>query len=101
MVRPEPWPTPIKDSAKDSPPPLWRNSCGARCELPGYKLGWIFVKPELENPRDKKGSYVFAPHFARTLTDLNNFTPEPMSDHSPMTVDLPFHDPTGLAATAN
>jgi endonuclease/exonuclease/phosphatase family metal-dependent hydrolase len=66
-----------------------------------YKLDWIFVKPELENPRDKKGSYVFAPHFARTLTDLNNFTPEPISDHSPMTVDLPFHDPAGLAAAAN
>jgi len=66
-----------------------------------YKLDWIFVKPELENPSDKKGSYVFAPHFARTFTDLNNFTPEPMSDHSPMTVDLPFHDPTGLGATAN
>jgi endonuclease/exonuclease/phosphatase family metal-dependent hydrolase len=58
-----------------------------------FKLDWIFVKSELENPRDRKGSYVFAPHFARNLTDLNNFTPEPMSDHSPMTVDLPFHEP--------
>jgi endonuclease/exonuclease/phosphatase family metal-dependent hydrolase len=58
-----------------------------------FKLDWIFVKSELENPRDRKGSYVFAPHFARTLTDLNNFTPEPISDHSPMTVDLPFHEP--------
>jgi hypothetical protein len=66
-----------------------------------YKLDWIFVKSDLENPRDRKGSYVFAPHFARTLTDLNNFTPEPMSDHSPMTINLPFRDPTGLADTAN
>ena len=66
-----------------------------------FKLDWIFVKSELENPRDVKGSYVFAPHFARTLTDLNNFTPEPMSDHSPMTVDLPFHDPTDLGETKN
>jgi endonuclease/exonuclease/phosphatase family metal-dependent hydrolase len=58
-----------------------------------FKLDWIFVKSELKNPRDQKDSYVFAPHFADTLTDLNNFTPEPMSDHSPMTVDLPFHEP--------
>jgi hypothetical protein len=58
-----------------------------------FKLDWIFVKSELKNPRDQKDSYVFAPHFAHTLTDLNNFTPEPMSDHSPMTVDLPFHEP--------
>jgi len=35
MVRPEPWPTPIKDSAEGSPPPSWPNSCGGRCELPG------------------------------------------------------------------
>jgi len=61
-----------------------------------FKLDWIFVKSELQNPQDKKGSYILAPHFARTLADLNNFTPEPMSDHSPMTVDLPFHDPANL-----
>ena len=58
-----------------------------------FKLDWIFVKSELDKPRDNQGSYVFAPHFARTLSDLNNFTPEPISDHSPMTVDLPFHEP--------
>jgi hypothetical protein len=58
-----------------------------------FKLDWIFVKSELENPRDPKGPYIFAPHFARTLTDLNNCPPEPLSDHSPMTVDLPFHEP--------
>jgi endonuclease/exonuclease/phosphatase family metal-dependent hydrolase len=66
-----------------------------------FKLDWIFVKSELENPRDQKGSYVLAPHFARSLSDLNNFTPEPMSDHSPMTVDLPFHEPTGLGIKGN
>jgi hypothetical protein len=66
-----------------------------------FKLDWIFVKSELNNPRDLKGRYVLAPHFARTLTDLNNFTPEPMSDHSPMTVDLPFHEPVNLGSTGN
>ena len=66
-----------------------------------FKLDWIFVKSELDNPRDVNGSYLLAPHFARTLTDLNNFPLQPMSDHSPMTVDLPFHDPVNLGVTAN
>ena len=66
-----------------------------------FKLDWIFVKSELENPRDPKGSDVLAPHFARTLSDLNNSLPEPISDHSPMTVDLPFHEPADLGGTKN
>jgi endonuclease/exonuclease/phosphatase family metal-dependent hydrolase len=65
-----------------------------------FKLDWIFVKSELENPRDRKGSYILAPHYARTLSDLNNALPEPISDHSPMTVDLPFHEPKSLGITA-
>jgi endonuclease/exonuclease/phosphatase family metal-dependent hydrolase len=61
-----------------------------------FKLDWVFVKSNLNNPRAVKGSYLFAPHFARTLSDLNNCLPEPISDHSPMTVDLPFGEPTEL-----
>jgi endonuclease/exonuclease/phosphatase family metal-dependent hydrolase len=63
-----------------------------------FKLDWIFVKSNNEEPRDTSGSYLFAPHFARTLIDLNNCLPAPISDHSPMTVDLPFREPTGLSA---
>jgi hypothetical protein len=40
-----------------------------------------------------KGPYLFAPHFPRTLVDLNNGPAELIADHSPMTVDLPFHEP--------
>ena len=65
-----------------------------------FKLDWILVKSELENPRDQNGPYVFAPHFARTLSDLNNCLPEPISDHSPSIVDLPFHEPPKLTATS-
>ena len=61
-----------------------------------FRLDWIFVKSELENPRDQKGSYAFAPHFARTLIDLNDYPPVPMADHSPITIDLPFHEPADL-----
>jgi hypothetical protein len=62
-----------------------------------FKLDWIFVKSNLQSPRDLKGSYLFAPHYARTMVDLNNCLPEPISDHSPMTVDLLFREPTDLS----
>ena len=58
-----------------------------------FKLDWIFVKSDLDNPRDLKGPYRFEPHFARTMSDLNNCLPHPLSDHSPMTVDLPLTEP--------
>ena len=59
-----------------------------------FKLDWFFVKDSITEPRDVKGSYLFAPALARTLVDLNNCLPEPISDHSPMTIDLPFKEPT-------
>jgi len=62
-----------------------------------FKLDWIFVKSELDKPRDATGPYLFEPHFGRTLTDLNDSPVEPISDHSPMTVDLPFREPAALA----
>jgi endonuclease/exonuclease/phosphatase family metal-dependent hydrolase len=63
-----------------------------------FKLDWIFVKDNVKEPRDPKGSYALAPHFPRVLADLNDCLPEPISDHSPITVDLPFREPTGLNA---
>ena len=66
-----------------------------------FKLDWIFVKDNVKEPRDPKGSYVLAPHFPRVLADLNNCLPEPISDHSPITVDLPFREPIGLSAKAD
>lgn len=67
-----------------------------KVKLAKYKLDWFFIKDEITSPRDSNGSYLFAPHFPRTLVELNNAPPEPISDHSPMTVDLPFQEPTGL-----
>jgi len=57
---------------------------------------WFFVKANIDTPRDAKGPYLFAPHFARTLVNLNNCPPEPIADHSPMTIDLPFSEPSQL-----
>ena len=72
---------------------IWGNVGVAR-----FKLDWIFVKDNINTPRDIAASYMFAPHFPRALADLNNCLPEPISDHSPITVDLPFREPTGLSA---
>jgi endonuclease/exonuclease/phosphatase family metal-dependent hydrolase len=71
-----------------------------KVKLAKFKLDWIFVASELEKPRDAQGPFLFAPHFPRTMYDLNNCPPEPISDHSPMTVDLPFQEPTDIAAAA-
>lgn len=68
---------------------IWGN-----VKLAKFKLDWFFVKGDIDSPRDPKGSYLFAPHFPRTLVDLNNGPAEPIADHSPMTVDLPFQEPT-------
>jgi endonuclease/exonuclease/phosphatase family metal-dependent hydrolase len=65
-----------------------------------FKLDWIFVKSYLDDhPRGKEATYRFAPHFARTMKDLNYFPPEALSDHHPISVDLPFGDPDSFTIT--
>lgn len=54
------------------------------------KLDWIFVKPYTEEPKSEAGPYVFAPHFGRTMAEVNGALEQPLSDHSPVSVDLPF-----------
>jgi endonuclease/exonuclease/phosphatase family metal-dependent hydrolase len=55
------------------------------------KLDWIFVKPpELTDPDDRDQSYLFAPHFGRTLKTLNYSLKDRISDHNPLIVDLPL-----------
>ena len=58
-----------------------------------YKLDWFFVKPFITRPRGDGMSYEFAPHFPMTMRDLNNSVPDGVSDHPPITVDLPFSEP--------
>ena len=72
---------------------IWGN-----VKLAKFKLDWFFVKADIKSPRDTKGSYLFAPHFPRTLVNLNNAPPEPIADHSPMTIDLPFSEPAIASA---
>ncbi len=59
-----------------------------------YKLDWFFVKPlKLKDPKDKEGSYVFAPHFGRTLQLVNRAFGNRISDHDPIVVDIPVREP--------
>lgn len=59
-----------------------------------YKLDWIFVKPaNLTDSRDLQQSYLFAPHFGRTLTEINEIVENRISDHRPILVDLPVNEP--------
>jgi hypothetical protein len=60
------------------------------------KLDWIFVKAYLTDPRDDDGPYRFAPHFARSVASVNYALPVRLSDHDPISVDLPFEEPARL-----
>ncbi len=59
------------------------------------KLDWIFVKPtSLTNPTGCNQSYHFAPHFGRTLVEINEILENRISDHHPIIVDLPLGEPS-------
>ena len=56
-----------------------------------FKLDWIFVKPPgLKAPHGDGQPYIFAPHFGRTLKELNRSLEDRISDHDPLIVDLPL-----------
>jgi endonuclease/exonuclease/phosphatase family metal-dependent hydrolase len=58
-----------------------------------YKLDWFFVKGYATDPSKPGGSYKFAPHFARTLQEVNEAPDDSLSDHFPITVDIPLTEP--------
>jgi hypothetical protein len=63
-----------------------------------YKLDWMFIlPPSLDKPKDKNGTDVLAPHYGRTLKALNHSIPQRISDHNPITVDLPLGTGLGQA----
>jgi endonuclease/exonuclease/phosphatase family metal-dependent hydrolase len=55
-----------------------------------YKLDWLLISPYIQRPRGAEMSYQFAPHYPLTLRQLNSAPPDGISDHAPITVDLPF-----------
>jgi len=58
-----------------------------------YKLDWFFVKGYATDGSKSGGSYKFAPHFARTLQEVNDAPDVALSDHFPITVDIPLTEP--------
>lgn len=57
-----------------------------------FKLDWIFVKPVgLTEPDDRNQPFNFAPAFGRTLKALNESIKDRISDHNPITADLPLN----------
>jgi endonuclease/exonuclease/phosphatase family metal-dependent hydrolase len=58
-----------------------------------FKLDWIMVKPFTTNPRASTQPLKFAPTYPTTMQDLNNAPPDRISDHPPITVDLPLTEP--------
>jgi hypothetical protein len=48
-----------------------------------FKLDWFFVKPFVQDPRLKHQSYFFAPHFPKTMRELNESVADRISDHPP------------------
>jgi len=61
-----------------------------------YKLDWFFVKGFAKDSEKPGGKYQFAPHFARTLMELNSAPVDNLSDHAPITVDLPLKEPPSM-----
>jgi endonuclease/exonuclease/phosphatase family metal-dependent hydrolase len=57
-----------------------------------FKLDWIFVKPYISDSRTD-GSWLFAPLDPHTMRELNQSVPGRISDHAPLTVDLPLTQP--------
>ncbi|MGA2430959.1 MAG: endonuclease/exonuclease/phosphatase family protein [Candidatus Acidiferrum sp.] len=62
-----------------------------------FKLDWILVKPFIDDPRRAGQSYRLAPSFPVTMRELNEAVVDRVSDHAPMTVDLPLTEPAKSA----
>ena len=59
-----------------------------------FRLDWIFVKSGLlYSNEDHHAPYKLAPHFGETMEELNTSLKQPLSDHHPSVVDIPFDEP--------
>ena len=64
-----------------------------------YKLDWIFVKPSVKDSKSDK-IVELEPFYGRTLLEMNYAFDKPLSDHSPITVDLPLNPPSATELKA-
>jgi hypothetical protein len=88
---------PIRYGESDHAPPESQDEIVieifSECLVGEYKLDWFFVKGLATDSKKPGGKDQFAPYFGWTLTELNNAPDDPLSDHSPITVDLPLTEP--------
>ena len=54
-----------------------------------YRLDWFFVKPPASSSAEPEGRFL-RPQFPRTMQALNQGLAQRLSDHAPITVDLPL-----------
>ena len=72
---------------------IWGN-----VKLAKFKLDWFFVKDDINSPRDTKGLVPVRASLPKNARQLEQRPPEPIADHSPMTIDLPFSEPAIASA---
>jgi endonuclease/exonuclease/phosphatase family metal-dependent hydrolase len=65
-----------------------------------YKLDWIFVRPAHFDKPDRHDFSAFSCYHGRTLHAINHAIPDRISDHNPITVDLPLGDPNQQTTAA-
>lgn len=65
-----------------------------------YKLDWIFVRPAHFDKPDRHDFSAFSAYHGRTLHAINHAIPDRISDHNPITVDLPLSDPNQQTTAA-
>jgi endonuclease/exonuclease/phosphatase family metal-dependent hydrolase len=64
-----------------------------------YKLDWIFVRPARLDKGDGHNFSAFSCYRGRTLHAVNHAIPDRISDHNPITVDLPLGEPVKATAS--
>ena len=57
-----------------------------------YRLDWLYLKPAYD---DRRSTDAVAPWHPRTMIDLNTSPEERISDHAPITIDLPVSPTIG------
>lgn len=65
-----------------------------------YKLDWIFVRPAHLDKGDGHNFSAFSCYRGRTLRAVNHAIPDRISDHNPITVDLPLGEPVKATASS-
>jgi len=58
-----------------------------------FRLDWIFVDAQLKEDPKSADSYRFAPAFPRTMNEVNEAFEDRLSDHAPISVDIPLTRP--------